>query len=123
MIAINKYKFNIMGNFFDENFSGNKGTALYLKQISSIRISDNTFSNNGPVYAMAEQLFSPYTKFLSLRTMTFYDDNCYDEFQYLQDCQGSEDVSMYGGIQFANVQGVIYVNFCEEDYCFNMNST
>jgi hypothetical protein len=85
-IWIDKYKFNVQDNYFDENYSGGKGTALYIKHYSSVKISNNIFANNGPVYALAESFYSPYVRFYSGKPITFYDDECTDEFTYLKSC-------------------------------------
>jgi hypothetical protein len=76
VIAIQRYKFNVQGNYFDENFSGGKGSALYIRQYSSIRLVSNTFANNGPVYTLAENFYSPYLKQISGIPITFYDPIC-----------------------------------------------
>ena len=51
--------------------------------MTSIRLFDNTFYGNAPVYALAEHSYSPYRKLLSGRPITFYDAECTDEFEYL----------------------------------------
>jgi predicted outer membrane repeat protein len=58
-------KLNVQGNTFEENYSGGKGSALYVKGFSSIRLVANTFVNNGPVYAMTEVFYSPYFTYFS----------------------------------------------------------
>jgi hypothetical protein len=63
-----------------------KGTAVYIVMMTRVRLYGNTFFGNGPVYAMAENLYSVYKKFFSGRPMTFTDPECSDEFQYLQSC-------------------------------------
>ena len=82
-IIIQKFKFNVQGNYFNENFSGNKGSAVYIRQMSSVRINTCSFINNGPVYVVAEYQYSPYTKGFAGRAITFYDSGCVDEFLYL----------------------------------------
>ena len=99
-----------------------RGTAVYLKQITSIRMIDNLFYNNGPVYAMAEHSYSPYRRFFSGRSMTFYDPECIDEYEYLSSCNKNYDgISQYGGVQWPSVMGALYVEFCQSDDCFNKN--
>ena len=48
--------------------------------MTRVRLYGNTFFGNGPVYAMAENLYSVYQKFFSGRTMSFTDPECSDEF-------------------------------------------
>ncbi len=52
--------------------------------MTRVRLYDNTFFGNGPVYAMAENLYSVYQKFFSGRTMSFTDPDCSDELHFLQ---------------------------------------
>ena len=54
--------------------------------MTRVRLYDNTFFGNGPVYAMAENLYSVYRNFFSGRPMSFTDADCSDEFQFLQSC-------------------------------------
>jgi hypothetical protein len=54
--------------------------------MARVRLYGNTFLGNGPVFAMAENLYSVYQKFFSGRTMSFTDPDCSDEFQFLQAC-------------------------------------
>ncbi len=84
LLGIQKASLNIQGNQFTNNYSGRKGTAVYIFQMTRVRLYDNTFFGNGPVYAMAENLYSVYKNFFSGRTMSFTDPECPDEFQYLQ---------------------------------------
>ncbi len=122
-MTIYKYKFNVQGNYFNENFSGGRGTAIYVRQMSSVRIHSCTFVSNGPVFTVPEIWYSPYTRYLSSRAMTFYDDDCVDEFSYLEACYNSDDYASYGGIQWSKVQGAVYIQSCQEDYCINSNAT
>lgn len=59
-ITVDKYRVFIKDNQFFENYSGMKGTGLYIKQFSSIFITDCLFVSNGPVYSTIERLYSPY---------------------------------------------------------------
>ncbi len=64
---------------------------------------------------MAENLYSPYKKFFSGRTMSFTDSECSDEFQYLQSCNNNywaKPTDLYGGLQWPIVQGAVYIEFC-----------
>ncbi len=62
LFLVEKHRMTIRDNQFEENFSGGKGTAIYINQISLTNIVGNTFYRNGPVYATAELLNSPYVK-------------------------------------------------------------
>jgi hypothetical protein len=96
-------------NTFKENFSGLKGTALYLKGISNTEISSSTFTLNRPVYKKDELDYSPYVKYFSSRGITFHDKKsiCSDEFEYLVSC-----VSSLYKIAFPHVKGALYVEYC-----------
>lgn len=93
VIAIMRTTFNVQGNYFEENYSGGKGTALYIRGMTSVRLIGNTFVNNAPVYALAEVFHSPYYTYFSQRSMSFYDDNCVDEFMFLQNCNKQTSVT------------------------------
>ena len=54
--------------------------------MTRVRLYDNYFYGNGPVYAMVENLYSVYKKYFSGRTMSFTDPDCSDEFEFLQTC-------------------------------------
>jgi hypothetical protein len=84
-----------------------------------MRVNSCTFSLNGPVYAAAEHTSSPYLKYLSGRTMSFYDEDCIDELNYLESCFTKEPSSTSGGIQWSRVQGAVHVIFSEEDSALN----
>jgi hypothetical protein len=71
--------------------------------MSKVRIYDNQFLNNQPTLAVAEQLYSPYTKYISMRSMTFYDADCVDELEFLETCYLNNDVSSFGGVQWPKV--------------------
>jgi hypothetical protein len=68
--------------------------------MTRVRFYGNTFFGNGPVYAMAENLYSVYQKFFSGRTMSFTDPECSDEFQYLQSCNNLNALGKYDGLQW-----------------------
>lgn len=114
VISIMKYRMNLYGNYFSENFSGGKGSALYVRQVTDIRIDKCTFSGNGPVYAINEYLYSPYTKYYSSRSMTYYEEECPDEISYLESCNNNALKSVYAGIQWPIVRGALFVDFCTE---------
>jgi hypothetical protein len=88
-----------------------------------IRFYGNTFNGNGPVFAMAENLYSVYQKFFSGRTMSFTDPDCSDEFQFLQTCNNikTSDLGEFGGVQWPIIQGTVYIEFCSDTVCFNSN--
>jgi hypothetical protein len=93
---------------------------MYIKQMTSVRLFDNTFYGNAPVYALAEHLYSPYRRLFSARSITYYDPECADEFEYLQSCNKNYDgISSFGGLQWPVIQGTVYVEFCQSDNCFN----
>lgn len=114
---------NVQSNYFNENFSGGKGTALYVRQMSQVQISSCDFHANSPVFASIETQYSPYTIMYSGRPMAYYDSTCPDELAYLQSCKNSVDTSSYGGVQWSIVQGALAVVFCEDDTCLNANAT
>lgn len=93
VIAILRATFNVQGNYFEENYSGGKGTALYVRGMTSVRLIGNTFVGNAPVYALAEVFHSPYYMYFSQRSMSYFDDNCVDEFMFLQDCNMQTSVT------------------------------
>lgn len=39
-----------------------------------------------------EFLYSPYFSLYSDRSITYYDENCIDEFSFLQDCNNKEQI-------------------------------
>jgi hypothetical protein len=84
LLAIYQSKTNLEDNLFLENLSGGKGSAVYIRQMSDIRIYSNVFKENKPVYAGLELVYSPFTNYLSQRAMTFYDDVCVDEVNFLE---------------------------------------
>ena len=43
------FSVNIENNTFNNNLAGAKGTALYIRYLSNIRVFNCTFINNGPV--------------------------------------------------------------------------
>ncbi len=65
-----------------------KGTAVYFESISFPSIDECTFTENGPVFAYFEVLYSPYYEYFSDRTITYYDENevCLTEFAFLATC-------------------------------------
>jgi hypothetical protein len=60
--------------------------------MSQPRLVRNSFLGNGPVYAQMEFLYSPYFSLYSDRSITYYDENCIDEFSFLQDCNNKEQI-------------------------------
>ena len=84
--TIMRYATHITNNTFMKNFSGKKGTALLISQVSELLIYDNVFEQNGPVTAVKEMEYSPYYKYLlnRNRTLTYFPQNtgtvkCADE--------------------------------------------
>jgi hypothetical protein len=73
---------------FTENYSGRKGSAVYIKNMNRIRITNCTFQNNGPVFSYLELDLSPYHIYFSTRSLTYYDEReeCFDEFNYIESC-------------------------------------
>ena len=52
-----------------------KGTALYIKNIDVVRLYNNVFNNNGPVYVFNEATYSPYYALYSGgRGITYYNE-------------------------------------------------
>ena len=60
--------------------------------MNQVRMLRNSFIGNGPVYTQIEFLYSPYFSLYSDRAITYYDENCIDEFSYLQDCNNKERI-------------------------------
>ncbi|CDW73676.1 UNKNOWN [Stylonychia lemnae] len=117
---VQSYQFTITGCNFTENYSGIKGTAIYLKYINKIRIQNSTFASSGPVYAVLEQLYSPYSAiFKSNISVTFQDLNgvCKDEFSYINNC-----AALDYQIDWPQVLGALYVYGCIEEQCMNSDN-
>ena len=64
----------IVNNTFSSNFSGKRGTALLIEQISHLEVEGNKFMQNGPVHAYREMENSPYYRLFlyNIRTLSFY---------------------------------------------------
>lgn len=62
-----------------------KGSAIYLKNMNRVLISDCLFKFNGPVFSVKETKISPYVAYLSKRAITYFDETgtCGDEFEHL----------------------------------------
>lgn len=59
-----------------------------------------------------EFLYSPYYALYSDRSITYYDENCIDEFSYLQDCNNFDTIKselILAELQFSNVMGAVNV--------------
>ena len=87
-LSVLSFKFYIQGSNFTENTSGNKGTALYFKHISKIKIVNSFFQYNGPTSTMDEFKYSPLTIYFTNRATSYLDpsEECLDEFTFLNDC-------------------------------------
>ncbi len=87
-MSVLSYKFFIGNSNFTENMSGNKGSAIYLKQMSKIKIINSFFQYNGPVTTVDEYKYSPSTIYFTNRATSFYDPDglCMDEFSFLSEC-------------------------------------
>ncbi len=87
--------------------------------MTDVLITDCTFLLNGPVTSVIENYYSPYTGYLAKRAITFYDEDCFDEYEYLSSCNNV--VNSY--IDFPRVQGAIHVIFCQKSNCLNNTFT
>ncbi|TNV74720.1 hypothetical protein FGO68_gene12535 [Halteria grandinella] len=114
--SINIKGVSIMGNDFQENYSGLKGSALYIKKFSQISIYDNNFFQNGPVYSSIERKYSPFSERINSQPYTYRHETCADEMQYLQNCDNSETDYLL----LPRVRGAIYIEHCQEDTCLNI---
>ena len=88
--TLERYSTYITNNTFRNNYSGKKGTALLISEISELSIYDNLFEENGPVTAVKEMQYSPYYEFLANRnrTITYFTGNetCMEEMAYYDRC-------------------------------------
>ena len=75
--TVKKYTTYVTNNTFRHNYSGKKGTALLVSQISDLYIFKNDFKHNGPVTAVREMQYSPYYEYLinRNRTITYFVKN------------------------------------------------
>ena len=55
--------------------------------------------------------------------MTFYSPDCLDEYNYLYSCNSEYSVSQYGGLQWPQLRGAVYVEFCQTVICMSDNAT
>ena len=68
--TVQKYGTQIVGNNFTHNYSGMKGSAVAAIRLSSLKVSNNCFMENGPVTSMSEIEYSPYYKYLAKGSRT-----------------------------------------------------
>lgn len=103
------FRFAVLDNIFEENFSGMRGSAVYIKYMSRPRIVNCTFTNNGPIMVNIEVNLSPFMALLSPRPVTYYDESetCFDEYEYLEKCQTNITT-----IDFPHMQGALYIAHC-----------
>jgi len=61
-------------NQFKSNYIGQKGSAIYARQISFLMVDQNTFDSNGPAYQYnsADNALMPYYKLLLKKTRNIY---------------------------------------------------
>jgi len=107
---VRQFQTYLTSNYFGENFTGIKGSAVYIKNMSKIRIYSSTFYHNGPTLSIREAAFSTYYKALSRTEVVMFTDVgqvCVDEFQYLEDCKQE-----YSYIDYARPEGALHVEFC-----------
>jgi hypothetical protein len=106
-VSVLSFKFYINDCVFQENYSGQKGSAVYLKQMSKIKIVSTRFESNGPSTTLQEFQYSPHTVYMTNRAIAFYDPEeiCLDEFSYMNDCQDSQGTT----IDWARVQGALHI--------------
>lgn len=60
IIKIREFTSTISGNRFHGNEVGQKGTAIYARQISFLLIQENEFWRNMPSYAFRKDIYRPY---------------------------------------------------------------
>ncbi len=86
-------------------------------------LSNNTFKDNGPVYARLERLISPYNYLQKNRSLSFMNDyyrsSCEDELEWFYNCQ-YEAIDFNGGeqglflIDLPKVQGAVYIEILNQ---------
>lgn len=91
-----KYGTKFVNNTFANNYSGKRGSALLLENLSEVQLIENRFTSNGPVHAHMEIENSPYYKhFLkNNRTLAYFvldssQGYCFDEAMWLNVCYRS----------------------------------
>lgn len=57
--------FTVFNNTFDENYSGMKGTALYVHDFSKVNITNCSFTLHGPSTRPTERKYSHYMQLSS----------------------------------------------------------
>ena len=60
--TVNFLKMQLNENTFKENFVGNGGSAVYIKNFRKVEMKKNIFSYNGPSISSTEEVFSEYYK-------------------------------------------------------------
>ena len=60
-----KYSTTLYNNSFIANTAGMKGTAINIKEVSIVNITNNHIERNAPVNSFFELLRSPYVKYFT----------------------------------------------------------
>lgn len=60
VVKVREYATSISCNSFIGNEVGQKGSAIYARQISFLEIADNQFIRNVPSYAFRKDVYRPY---------------------------------------------------------------
>eukprot|EP00347_Sterkiella_histriomuscorum_P022241 403331176 len=121
LFIVYAFQFSILNCIFKENYSGQRGTAVFMALVSKIRIVGTIFEKNGPVYGYIETYNSPYSKYFSGRPLSFTDpevNGCYEEFGYINFCSNVDKQ-----IDWPSVRGALNVLGCSETWCLNANNT
>lgn len=51
------YGYSVVNNTFIENTSGQKGSAIYTRNVNNMFIINNNFTRNQPMYSFLESTF------------------------------------------------------------------
>lgn len=111
------YQVHIHRCNFTENYSGQRGTGLYVSIVSKISITESVFIRNGPVYGYIELYTSPYSLIFAKRPLSFFDpsdNSCYEEFNFINFCANVDNQ-----IDWPSVRGALHVAGCQESWCLN----
>lgn len=125
VIKIREFTSKISSNKFLGNEVGQKGSAIYARQISFLLIEENEFVRNVPSYAFRKDIYRPYEiafleqdDFSSTLFPTIVKDAQenlnYNELTYLVKQVGEDTTSTSGNfIHLPQLQGLIYVEACK----------
>ena len=72
IFEINDYYSVIKNNNFTGNEVGQKGSAIYTRQLSLLTIQDNRFKENQPGYSFREDIKRPYELYFLFKRSTLF---------------------------------------------------